>query len=151
MRRTVLFIVLTAFGCGGCARPAVDRAHDTARLPPHNLAGCYALFDEAGRPASKSLYYASDRVRLDTLAWGRPGTWEITRLGADGGMPADGRQGGSVYWAVDSFAADTIRIHIHTGFSGSELILGYGLSRIRCSAARWSIGTWAPARTTRAA
>ncbi|WP_329683919.1 hypothetical protein [Longimicrobium sp.] len=94
------------------------------RLPPLELVGCYALYNEAGQPASRSLYFASDRVRLEAREWGRPNTWDATRLGADGGIPEDGRQGRNVYWAVDSLAADTIHVHIHTGFSGSELILG---------------------------
>lgn len=128
-RYTIGLTALVLFGCGAPAPPTAEtRTAETppqaAPLAPHRLAGCYALYDEAGKPASRSLYFASDRVRLDTAALARPGTWRATRLRASGGTLPDGEQGRSVYWAADSLAADTIHVHIHTGFSGSELILG---------------------------
>jgi len=127
MTRVIWLTALLAFGCASPARSPLERAREAAEAPlrlPHDVVGCFALYDQSGLPASRSLYFASDRIRLDSAAWVRPGTWKATRLGADGGMPGDGRRGNSVYWAADSLAADTIHIMIHTGFSGSELILG---------------------------
>jgi hypothetical protein len=126
MRRAIWLTALLAFGCASPARSPAERAREAADVPlrlPHDMVGCYALYGEGGRRASQTLYFASDRVQLDSAARGRSGTWKATRLRADGGLPADG-QGRSVYWAADSLAADTIHIMIHTGFSGSELILG---------------------------
>jgi hypothetical protein len=126
MRRAIWLFALAAFGCGEARQADAGRLAAADELP-HNLAGCYALYDADGRPASQSLHYASDKVRLDTAAHPvRPDAWSVTRLGGDGGMPGDGRGSRSVYWAVDSLTADTIRVMIHTGRSGSELILGVG-------------------------
>lgn len=127
MRSAILLLVLLVFGCAGPPQSAPERQATTSdAIPrlPDDLVGCYALYEQDGLPASRSLYFASDRIRLDSASWARPNTWRATRLGANGRVARDDREGRSVYWAADSLAADTIRIMIHTGFSGSELILG---------------------------
>lgn len=125
VRRAIWPAALLALGCAEASRTTDGPKTSTEALRlPRAMVGCYALYDQEGTPASRSLYFASDRIRLDSAAWARPNTWKAMRLRANGRTPADGRDGRFVYWAADSLKADTIHIMIHSGFSGSELILG---------------------------
>jgi hypothetical protein len=145
MRHTIWLTAVLAIGCANPGHDSAEAADGGAELElPQDMAGCYALYDENRLPASESLYFASDRIRLDTVARGRPRSWKATRLGGSGRVPPGEDEGRAVYWAADSLAADSIRIMIHNGFSGSELILGVRNARANRFHGRalehWDIG-----------
>ncbi|MBB4636888.1 hypothetical protein [Longimicrobium terrae] len=92
---------------------------------PGDMTGCYSLYDERGRPASESLYFAPPKVRLDPTPYPVRGdsAWRLAKLDRDGRDDADPRSHrGTQYWAADSLT-DSIHVVFHTNFSGSELIL----------------------------
>lgn len=127
MRCTMWLIPAVAFGCShppDSVPKGPAAAASAALILPADMAGCYALFDKHGRPASKSLYFAPPMVRLDTTARpGDPSGWRLTKLGPDGD-PVTNESGlrGFQYWTVHT-APDSVQIHFHTGFSGTEMIL----------------------------
>lgn len=89
------------------------------------MTGCYALYDERGRPASESLYFAPPKVRLEPTPYPVRGdsAWRLAKLDQDGRVDSDPlSRRGTQYWAVDSLT-DSIHVVFHTNFSGSELIL----------------------------
>ena len=117
--------LLALLGCGS-ERPVGQPL--SARPPtPEGLAGCYALFDRGGRPASDSLYFAPSHVRLLTTE--REPTpfsdstvreWALTKLdGRRRPVREDGRAGW-LYWGMRS-AGDTVVMSFHTRYSGSRL------------------------------
>ena len=117
-RLATVQLIVVAIAC------APESAAISARVPTRahslaSLAGCYALFDRAGHPAARSLYWAPSFTKLDTSPEGR--AWKLdaamrTELPEDTVMET--RE-----WTVDSLA-DTLRITFHNGFSGSTFVLG---------------------------
>jgi lipopolysaccharide export system permease LptF/LptG-like protein len=113
----LLFLLVLASIVSACGRPGaqpssrglvVTRADLEARLP-----GCYAFFDHAGRPASDSLYWAPAIGRLDSGG----------RAAKLGSATTAGRRRDNNNWRVDA-RTDTVRVLFHSGFSGTEFILG---------------------------
>ena len=85
-------------------------------IVPATILGCYALLDHRGRSAAESLYWSPAMARLYT--GGSAGKWTFE---ADTGVPATSP--GNYNWAIDS-VGDTLRLLFHSGFSGTEFILG---------------------------
>lgn len=119
--------LLLAFGAAAC----LGQRASTPSPPPFAAASilardaprCYEL------RATRSLYYASPRIRLDTAtavdAWRcivRESSWALTRLNARGRAVVDDWTNPILYWTAAS--GDSIRIVMSTGFSGSQLTLG---------------------------
>ena len=127
-------IAVLATGCsreGPRSSPATPLAEQEA-IAGHRverLAGCFALFDHRGRPASDSLYNAPSHVRLEATPTSETGA---TR-GSDQRrrlvkLDAAGRATGPEPWEafqvwVGSAASDSVRLMFGTGFSGTEMIL----------------------------
>lgn len=111
----VMAACVPSLAAGACRR---DRL-------PHRLAGCYALFDRRGKPASDSLYWAPDRMRLETeRATPRPygasaRAWRLSKLGPQ----PDGHGHEILYWARDTLSSDSIHVVFSSGFSGTVLTL----------------------------
>jgi hypothetical protein len=112
--------------CGEGDSPARPTDHVVL---PRDMVGCYAIYDERGRPASERLYFAPPKVRLEATPFShrfhggavRDSTWLLTRLDAAGRpLPAHSGREPFLYWAADS-ASDNIRIMFSSGLSGSEL------------------------------
>ena len=139
MRHSILsrFLIVTALCATACG---AETGH------PGDLAGCYALFDHAGRPASDSLYFAPAYARLETVRrsrarTGMPRSWGVTRLDtARRAMTGNDDQRGFLFWAPDSLS-DSVRVMFHTGFSGTEMILGPPAARSDTLRGR-AIGHW---------
>lgn len=120
-----LVLASAASSCGhGAPAPSTMHGLDL----PGDLAGCYALFDRRGRPASDSLYFAPSHVRLDSTAvptdreWDGPRPlWTLAKLDANLRPLRDQRPTAALYWTADSISGN-VRMNFHTGFSGSELI-----------------------------
>jgi hypothetical protein len=144
--RTILLCSLLTLGLAVPARAQTSAPAGTAA--PHHLVGCYAITDSAGRPAWRHLYFTTPRIRLDAARlagpWRSPAglAWTLTRLDA-AGLPIDeeGRQR-PLYWAVDA-RSDSIRISIHSGYSGTELTVAAsaGTDTLRGRAMEhWDVG-----------
>jgi hypothetical protein len=129
----VLFVSASLVGGAACGTraPAAKSASPVppvvvrAANPPW-LAGCYALFNRAGRPAAESLYWAPSYARLDS---GGAGTATALDSAGHERGPRDRRDSltigrGTRSWHVDSLA-DTVRLLFHSGFSGTEFLLGF--------------------------
>lgn len=119
-----LLLVLSAAACGGKRAstpppPPSAAASILARDAPR----CYQL------RATRSLYFASPRIRLDTApaddSWRgivRESAWALTRLDARGRAVVDDRINPIVYWTAAR--GDSIHVVMSTGFSGSTLTVG---------------------------
>lgn len=132
MRRGILLLCgVAAIVVAGAAyaRGSMAGRTGTSALPGR-MAGCWALYDGAGRPASDSLYFAPARVRLRTERSDRPGgdfsagpLWKIVRVDASGGdvpNPRDPRGVFENWW----YGRDgKIHVNFSSGFSGTEFIL----------------------------
>jgi len=133
--------IASAAGCGQREIPAartpapvsVAVSTPAPALPEgwaERLAGCYALFDHRGRPASDSLPYAPGHARLETTPWPDPrasgwrGAWTLTKLGPP--LPGP-RQYEVQFWAADSLS-DSVHVVFGGSFTGSELIVAPGAS-----------------------
>lgn len=120
LRWAVLLIAL-----GACA-PGRPGELEAAAVLPGDLTGCHQLHQTSGT------YFASRLVRLNpdtvprSIRWfvrdSTSPAWTITRLDAEG-RPMRGRSGAVLFWQRDS-DSDSIRIMMHTGLSGTELMLG---------------------------
>lgn len=114
--------LLLSMAAAACARTAPRGPAANGGLP-ERLAGCYALFDRGGRPASDStLFFAPPYVRLDTTtlgpARGHASVWTLTRLDADlRPLP----EHAFLSWAAAG--PDSVRVVFHTGFSGTAMKL----------------------------
>lgn len=126
MASRAIFAALLIIGAGAaaCTRPAASRV-----VLPRDLAGCYALYDHRGAPASDSLYFAPEQVRLDTASRSRPSDtalrWSLLPLDAQG-RPMHER--GLFLWEPHSLS-DSIHIVTTNGFSGTELIVAPASAR----------------------
>ncbi|HEU4880689.1 MAG TPA: hypothetical protein VFT45_00550 [Longimicrobium sp.] len=106
-----------------CGAPAAGPPPSGTAVLPRDLAGCYELH------RTKSLYFAPPRLRLDSTAVSdalrgfiRDSAWALARLDAEGRPIIDDRRQPILYWGKHP-ASDSVRIMIHTGYSGSELII----------------------------
>ncbi len=131
--RLSLAIGLLSLAC------ATDR--DTEDRPPalaqparaalrQGAVGCWALFDDRGRPAEGHIYWAPTFVALDADddAAQRSPDRPAVRLGAAWNrLPLELEPGipGWVKWRADSLT-DSIRITFSNGFSGSNFVLALG-------------------------
>jgi hypothetical protein len=118
--RTFLLGAMLILGSAACGAPPPGPPPVAGVVLPRDLAGCYAL------NRTKSLYFAPPRIRLDSTAavdesrgFTRDSAWALARLNAQGGAIVDERTHPILYWKAAS--ADSIRIMISTGFSGSAL------------------------------
>lgn len=116
---------MLTFAPAACTPPAASPPPSHHAVLPRDLAGCYELH------RTKSLYYAPPRLRLDSTAafYGRSGpvrdsAWQLVRLDTGGRAIVDERRSPILFWKAAS--ADSIRIVISTGYSGSELVVGQG-------------------------
>lgn len=120
--KIVLRWAVLAVSVGACAH-ASSAGPTTARVPPRDLTGCYAL------RATKRLYYAPPQLRLNADTISREtrlflgdstlAAWTVSRLEADG-RPMEARRSGMLYWWRHP-ASDSLGVMIHTGHSGTEL------------------------------
>lgn len=139
------WIALAALACGEPHPVPAPAARSGATELPDDVAGCYALFGRHGGPASDSLYFAPERVRLDTVPFGyrADSTWTAIKLDPGGRRIGDARvQHGSRYRYSDQ-SRDTISLLFHTGRSGSELFLSItdGRDTLRGRAVEhWDLG-----------
>lgn len=78
------------------------------------VAGCYAFFDQAGRPASESLSWAPATARLDSSGRAVKLTPKFD----------EGRQSGpgAYRWSLVS-PGDSVHVMFHNGFSGTAFLL----------------------------
>lgn len=132
-RRGILLVcgvAVIVVAAAAYARESMAARKDGAAGLPGRMAGCWALYDGAGRPASDSLYFAAARVRLQTtrtsgrrVSSAAEPRWKIVRLDANGADVARTHDpSGELenWW----YGGDG-RIHVQfsSGFSGTEFIL----------------------------
>lgn len=101
---------------------------------PGGLAGCYALYDRRGLPASDSLYFAPTQVRLETTghALRRPAklpTWSLVRLDS-AGRPAAEREYylEYLYWGRTE-SPDSVQVRFSNGLSGTDMKFAIPVTR----------------------
>jgi hypothetical protein len=130
MTRCLRVLALCALALGGCQSPRHDAGAGTAMGSRQARYGpaCYALYDDAGRPASDSLFGAPAAVRLDTAPIvarpGEPPSYGAVSLDTARRelthRPPQVFAGGS--WSVQG-SPDTLLLRYHDGFSGTIFTL----------------------------
>ena len=124
--------ILFALAIGACSADRGDAAPgspmgDRVRAAlPGGLAGCYALFDHRGLPASDSLYYSPPKARLETAdhAFRRPHklpAWSLLRLDSAGQPMAELDYELEYFFWGPTGSPDSVRVHFSNGFSGTEM------------------------------
>jgi hypothetical protein len=109
-----------------------------------SVLGCWALYDSAGAPAAKNLYWAASLARLDrdTLEGpysGIPGAARVAVKLESTGQPFFAsnvdRRHQTISWTADSLA-DTIRVMFSSGFSGTSFVFGIPKGDVRTDTLR---------------